>query len=213
MKLADIKYQDILLKCQPDDIEKIVYSGNDVLTEKCEVGIIFGGISMIPHRVNQAIELYENRQIERILVTGGIGFLNTDRKTPEGIKMENYLLENGVPKRDILVESNSRNSNENIMLSLDILRQEYNLDRTKIALITSDFHIKRCHEMIARHLNGENLFNSSVKDGITDIEHWQKSFYGKRLIYQEALLLCYYAKQAKISNLNIEGLSLERKLK
>lgn len=167
---------------------------------------------MIPHRVEQAIRLYENKKIERILVSGGIGFLNLDRKTPEGLKKEKHLLENGVPKRDIIVESKLRNSFENISLSLDILKHEYDLDNTKIALITSDFHIKRCYEMVAQYLNRDNLFSSGVKDGITDIEHWQESIYAKRIIYQEALLLCYYAKQGKINNLNIEGLTLERKL-
>lgn len=83
MKLSNIKYNQIIF-ANNNDIEKIVYDKeNQILKEKCDIGVVFGGISMIPNRVERAISLYEKGQINRILVSGGIGYLNTDRKNSE----------------------------------------------------------------------------------------------------------------------------------
>jgi len=212
MRLSNIKYHDIIFGSDKD-IEKIVFDNdNQELQEKCDVGIVFGGISMIPHRIEQAISLYENGLINRILVSGGIGFLNKDRKTPEAIKLKNYLLDKGVSQRDILIEDKSRNTLENILYFLEILKSQYDLSYTKLALISSDFHIRRCMQLLGAYYNIENLFGSGVKDGITDFDNWTFSLYGRRIILTEALLLCYYAKQNMITDLDIEGIDLKRKM-
>lgn len=211
MTLSDIKYHNIIFG-KDNDIENIVFDkDNQELQEKCDVGIVFGGTSMIPHRIEQAISLYENGQINRILVSGGIGFLSKDRKTPEAIKLKNYLLDKGVSQSDILVEDKSRNTHENILYFLEILKSHYDLSHTKLALISSDFHIRRCMQLVAAYYDIDNLFGSGVKDGITDFDNWSSSLYGRRLILTEALLLCYYAKRNMIADLEIEGLNLKRK--
>lgn len=212
MTLSDIKYHNIIFGSD-NDIEKIVFDkDNQKLQEKCDIGIVFGGVSMIPHRIKQAISLYENGQINRILVTGGIGFFNKDRKIPEAIKLRNYLLDKGVFQSDILVEDKSRNTHENIRYFLEILKRQYDLRHTKLALISSDFHLRRCIQLVAAYYDRENLFGSGVKDGITDFDNWSSTLYGRRVILTEALLLCYYAKQNIIADLEIEGLNLKRKL-
>ena len=213
MRLSDVKYRDIIFGSK-EDIEKIVFDEkNQDLQEKCDVGVVFGGPSMIPHRIEQGISLYQNNQINKILVSGGIGFFNKDRKTPEAIKLEKYLLYRGVPKCDILVEAKSRNTRENIQFVMEILKNKYDLNDTKLALISSDFHIRRCIELLAGYYNREYLFGSGVKDGITDINNWSSSTYGKRLILTEALLLCYYAKQKTIDDIEIKGLTLKKTIK
>lgn len=211
MRISDIKYHNILF-ANKKDIEKIVFDkDNQELKEKCDVGVVFGGISMIPNRVEQAITLYEKGQIDRILVSGGIGFLNTDRKNLEADKLQSYLLNRGIPKNDILVENKSRNTHENVKFFLDVLKKEYTLKNTKLALISSDFHIRRCLALVSSYFDREKIYGSGVKDGITDIENWNTSLYGKRLILTEALLLCYYAKNKIINDIDIKNLNLRMK--
>lgn len=213
MKLSEIKKSDILFRSKSSDLEKIVFEQeNNILKKRCDVGVVFGGISMLPYRVDQAATLYQEGLIDKILVTGGIGFLNTDRKIPEALKMQNYLLSLGIPNSDILVEQNSRNTFENTFYSMELLQDDYNLDDINIALITSDFHIRRCLGLFSQYLNSDNLFGSGVVDGKTDIGSWKNTLYGKRLILQEAMLLCRYVKQSMIPDMEIKGLSLERKL-
>lgn len=210
MKLTEVKYSD-LLTIKKDEIETLVFDkDNQVLEEKCDVGIVFGGISMILHRIENAINLYENGKINRILVSGRIGFLNKDRKVPEAYKLEEYLLNRGIPKSDIITEDKSRNTKENIMYFLEILKKEYDLYHTNFALISSDFHIRRCMALVKSFLDSSNLYGSGVKDGITDIDNWNNSLYAKRLILTEALMLLYYAKTKQIEDLDIQTLSLKK---
>ena len=213
MELSKIKTSGILFKANNEDIEKIVFDNiNNHVTEKCDVGFIFGGTSMIPYRVDEGISLYKSDLINKLLVSGGIGFLNTDRKTPEAYKLRDYLIEHGIPERDIIVEDQSRNTVENIKNALEILSKEYNVYQTKFALITSDFHVRRCLGLFENILgNKDNLMGSAVMDGITDINSWTNSIYGKRLILTEAILLTHYAKQEKIKDQEIKGLTLNKK--
>lgn len=206
MKLSKIKYRDIVFKYTLEEKEKIVFLKNsDKLKDKCDVGIVFGGVSMIPHRVDFALKLYNDRKISKILVTGGIGFLNIDRKRMEALKMKDYLLCKGILESDIIVESRSRSSIENVENSIKLLEKEgYDLTSVKLMLITSDFHVRRCYEMVVKYLGRKDIFVYGVKDGKTDIDNWKKNLYGRITILKETLLLCYYARTGKINDLEID---------
>lgn len=170
----------------------------------CDVGIVFGGISMIPYRLKEAEKLYKAGLIEKILVTGGIGRLNIDRVTPEAIKMAKFLMEKHIPQNDILLEPNAKNTYENIKYSLEILKGNYTLPNNKLMLITLDFHMKRCRKLMEKELKGTTLWSKAVKDGKTDLENWQETLLGKRVIYQEALLLSYYVKHNSMNDFSLE---------
>lgn len=104
-RLAELRYGEILLDTTREDLEKIVFDcETEQLPKKCDVGIVLGGISMIPHRVEHAARLYHNGEIEIIALSGGIGYLNLNRTTPEAFKMKRYLLERDVSEYAILVE-------------------------------------------------------------------------------------------------------------
>lgn len=213
MYLSEIRKRDIIFNSNSSDIENIVYEKEDNNTDlKTDIGFIFGGISMIPHRINQGLKLYTSGLVNKILLSGGIGSSNIDRKTPESIKMKNYLIDNGVPSKDIIMESNSRNTIENIYNSLDILKGMCNLSSTTFTLITSDFHMRRCLGLLSKALeSNKNIYKSSVMDGKTDINSWMKTFYGKKLILQEAIILVQFAEKAKINDIEIENLSFTKK--
>lgn len=211
MKLSEIKYGDVLFRATKEDIDRIVYEKDKQVEEKCDIGFIFGGISMIPNRVEEGLRLYKEGLIDRFIVSGGIGVLNTDRKVPEAHKMKNYLLDKGIDSSDIIVEDQSINTFQNIENSLKILSENWDIDKLKFALISSDFHVRRCLGLFAHELEQkENLFVSGVSDGKTDIENWPKSLYGKRLILTEAIALSMYAKKQKMEDLEIQGLELKR---
>lgn len=229
-KLSDIKYRDILLRYSIEEINSIVFEKEKTeVNEKCDIGFIFGGVSMIPFRVENGIKLYNQKLVNRLLVSGGVGFQNLDRKNTEAAKMQRYLLEKGIPKRDILVEDSSRSTIENIQNTLQMLKKDYTseeIPNIKFALISSDFHIRRCLSMFALQMNHfnkdelnnlysleqikDNLNAMATKDGIHDEEIWQTSLAGKKMILQEAISLCMYAKKQKIENLEISRLSKKK---
>ncbi len=206
MKLSEIPYVELLTKYNnQESLEEIVFDTQYPKVEnKTDFGIVFGGVSMIPYRVEEALRLYNEDLIEKLVLTGGIGYLNKDRKTPEAFKMREYLLKHNVPDSDIIIESKSRSTFENINLFLQILKSQYNIDDTSLALITSDFHLKRCLAMVRKLLDNDTpLYGSGAKDNVTDIDSWYKSLDGRRMILKEAFILCYYSKKKTIDNFEV----------
>lgn len=215
MKLTEMKSRDIFTsKTTPEDVEKIVFSGDNLSKNQAHnnVAVLLGGPGMIPYRADKGIWLYEEQKVEKVLVSGGIGYLNTDRTTPEAFKMRDYLLSQGIPDKDILVESFSRSTIENMANSLAILEGLlYNLNETELTVVTSDFHLRRSMGLLINALgNSTNVYGAGSKDGVTDIDSWQNTFAGRKQIMQEALLLIKYAKEHRIPDMEIEGPSLKR---
>lgn len=213
MKLSELKYRNllylILVKNQVA-FDEIVYQESKKIHEVCDFGIVFGGISMIPERVEIAVSLYKEGLIKKIIVSGGIGFFSRVRKIPEAFKMQSFLLENGVLEGDIILEPKSRNSFENIQNSFDLIPDKRRLGNIKIVLITSDFHLKRCMG-IAQLLNKNKfkIFGYEVKNGTTDKENWYRRRSSRITIYREACNLLYFVHRGKMCDIEIKNLSLK----
>ncbi len=212
MKLSDISYLQVLFT-NKEDKEKIVFDTNYPEVQKeCDYGIVFGGVSMIPYRTSVALDLYNRDLVNKLILTGGIGFFNKDRKTPESYKMYQFLRTMGVPDSDLIIEDHSRTTLENVKLLLETLRQEPNFEDRTFAVVTSDFHLRRCMETLKKAADYPlEVYGAAAKDGITDLEHWTLSLYGRRMILTEALLLANYAKQGLIFDIELPDLDLVRK--
>lgn len=223
MMLSDVKISKVLASIKvlqerfgytDEEIESIVFEkDNNHVEEKCDIGFIFGGISMIPYRVDEGIKLYEHELVSKLLVSGGVGFMNTDRITPEAYKMRDYLLEKGIPKEDIIVEDRSRNTIENIKNSFELLNEKYDYLKLTYALITSDFHVRRCLGLFEQALGrGDTIVGSGILDGVKDINSWANNSAGRSQIIKEAWALSLYAKQGKIKDIEIPDVhQLKRK--
>lgn len=161
------------------NIEEFVFNYNTEMIIPCELGILLGGISMIPNRTDSAIKLYKDGKIKKILVSGGIGHFNINRHTSEAKMMSDYLIKNGIPKDDIIIEDKSRNTYENFLYCSKILK---NKDfGNAFILITSDFHLKRCSLLFTKIFGNDfNLYHYPVYDGKTDKHSFKNSIYGKK---------------------------------
>ncbi len=81
----------------------------------------------------------------KIIVSGGQG---ADELTSEAAAMANYLMELGVPEKDILIENRSRNTFENLTFSKTIL-EEQGLGK-KVVVVTNSFHALRAGVFMRR---------------------------------------------------------------
>lgn len=79
--------------------------------------------------------LYEEGQIKRIIVTGGLDTPQSRLTEAEG--MRNYLVEQGVPEEHILLENQATDTLENLVFSQRVMEEE-NLESATI--ITHDYH-------------------------------------------------------------------------
>lgn len=118
-----------------------------------DVGIVLGGsmrfydkrtdrvvYSSSVDRLIQALQLYHDKKINKILLSGGSGFVNFQEWKESGLLAE-VLLKSGVKQEDIILENNSRNTAENAMMSAEILKKT--CPNGRFLLITSAFHMKR----------------------------------------------------------------------
>ena len=204
MLLSKIKIKDIL-KCNNYNINIIVFEDKiNYIKKPCDIGFVFGGPSMIPYRCDKAIQLYKSGYIKKILISGGIGFLNLDRINNEAYKMYNYLIKQDVPKEDIIIESKSRNTIDNINNSINLLSLVYDINNLSFILITNHFHLRRCILLLTKYINRNKIFWCGITDGKTDINSWNKSLIRKIIIVREAILLTCFARKGIISDINID---------
>ncbi|MCH5166749.1 MAG: YdcF family protein [Erysipelotrichales bacterium] len=203
MKLSSIKYSNLFFKYKKDYLEKIVFCDYKSKKINTDYGIVFGGVSMLPFRVEETLKLYNEGLINKIIVTGGIGYLNFDKLNTEAMKMKKYFIKHNVKEDDIIVESNSKTSYQNIKNVLNMLNKENIIENKTFSLITSDFHLKRCMLMMSK-LTGARTYGICVKDNKTDIDNWNKTLYAKFMIIREAILLIHYSRKGIISDIDID---------
>jgi uncharacterized SAM-binding protein YcdF (DUF218 family) len=126
------------------------------LTEKYDVAIVLGGFSSYDKsqeqvqfhsatdRLMAGIKLYKTGRAKKLMIVSGSGqIMNPDEKEAAFIK--DYLLSIGIPNRDLIIESESKNTRENAVYATKILTERYT--NGKYILVTSATHMpraKRC---------------------------------------------------------------------
>jgi len=120
---------------------------------ECQTAIVLGGFSHYDKtiqkitfsnnsdRILQSMALLGSNQINRLLISSGSGYvLDTTQK--ESIFVRDYLVNVGFDKSSILIDSVSRNTNENAIETKKIL-SNLQLDKKLHLLITSASHLRR----------------------------------------------------------------------
>lgn len=103
-------------------------------------------------RVDKAFMLYKLGYIDAILCTGGI--FQKGQEVPIANLMKEYLIGRGIPKNDVLTETKSAETVENIKFTFSILKQRSffknlkNTEQLRLVLISEPNHLRRI-EIIA----------------------------------------------------------------
>ncbi len=92
-------------------------------------------------RFNQGLRLLQTKKVDRLMICGGSGFV-TAPELKEGLFVAEYLDEIGIPKRKIILETDSRNTHKNAV-NARVMLEELKLTEQPIVLITSGFHMPR----------------------------------------------------------------------
>lgn len=202
MRLTEITKETLT----DENIQKIVYGNIDDNGRSCVYGLVFGNSMLIKERVSTAVDAYRNNRIKKIIFSGGsngVSNQNND-EIPEAIKMKNLAVELGVNEEDILIDDTSNNSFENVENSFNLICNE---NITSVAIITSEFHLKRCMAIIKKKIPSLEVILIPSKDGFSDSDNWFLSDNswnsGRSLATYEANLLIRYAKENKIADIDI----------
>lgn len=94
---------------------------------------------LLSNRIDKAIEVYKKDDTPtKIIPSGGQG---PDESISEAEAMKRYLVEKGIPEKDILLEDKSTTTYENISFSKNIIEQDGM--GSGVALVTSNYHVYR----------------------------------------------------------------------
>lgn len=206
MRLTEIDKESLT----DEEIEKIVYSDITDTGESTTYGIVFGNSMLIKERVNKAVDAYQQKRITKVIFTGGKNGISNEEKDniSEAQKMKALAIKQGIKACDIITEEESNNTFENIDNTMNLLKKE---KISKIAIITSEFHLKRCMAIMKKKYPNIKTILIPSFDGFTDKNNWYLSDTswnaGRSIVTYEANLLIKYAKEGKIEDVNITGLN------
>ncbi|MBR6709201.1 MAG: YdcF family protein [Clostridia bacterium] len=129
-----------------------VYGQTDTVTYDEDAVIVLGAgihgerLSLtLKNRLDAALAYHCKNPDALIVVSGGQG---PQENITEGLAMERYLLENGVPAGKILREERATSTRENFLFSMAVLEANVT-DCDRVAFVSNDYHIYRA-ELIAR---------------------------------------------------------------
>ncbi len=93
-------------------------------------------------RINHALELYHDGRVRRLIFTGGQG---GGDELAEAIVAQRYAVEHGVPEDDILTETRSRTTEQNLYYAINQAAVGHDLIR--FFIVSDPLHMKRAMRM------------------------------------------------------------------
>lgn len=116
--------------------------------------------TLLANRIEKAIRFYHAQVLAtenppKIVMSGGKG---DDEHLAEATAMKNYAVEKGIPEEDILAETNSRNTLENMQFSKEVMEQAFGSTHYRAIFTTNNFHLFRAG-LFAKmaHLNANGI--------------------------------------------------------
>ena len=104
---------------------------------KADLIIGFGHFDM--RIVDHCAQLFEKKFAPNIIFSGGVGAGSADFTNPEAIEFRNYLHEKypNIPLSNVLIESNSTNTGENVRFTIEILKKKGLLNGVKRVILVA----------------------------------------------------------------------------
>lgn len=213
MKLSNYSYLKLLF-LKDQDLINYVYMpkiSNIDIKKKYDIAIVLGCHirDILYKRVDEAYMLYKKGIVKKIYLSGGIGISSNYKDESEALVMKRYLLSKGIPSEDLVVEGQSKITNENMEYVMRKINNKYD-KKLDIILITSDFHMKRSLGILNKLNDKHNIYYLGVRDGLCDINNYMDNKLGKEFLRNEKILI----KRAIKSNyMNDEEIDLVTRLK
>ena len=132
-----------LWEMAPNPIDQKQYDVAVVLTGMTHPDLTFEDqvqFNAAAERFIEALRLYHQKQVKKILISGGSGSL-IDPELKEAPALKELALQLNVDEQDLIIEMESRNTFENAKFTARILKEQFK--DPSILLITSASHTKR----------------------------------------------------------------------
>ncbi|MGF9891091.1 YdcF family protein [Priestia megaterium] len=138
---------------------------------------------VLRERINHAIWLYKHGYVNKITFTGGRG--EGAPYAESEVSME-YAMDKGIPEKDILIETHSKITEENLEYAFDISRK-YNLNT--FILVSEPLHMKR--SIVMAHNLGMVVYSSPTQTSVYKSLKSKTIFFFRELFFYEGYLITY----------------------
>jgi uncharacterized SAM-binding protein YcdF (DUF218 family) len=119
------------------------YAGNSEAIQ-ADAAIVLGAAAwgeqpspVFRERINHAIELYQSERVRKIIFTGGQG---ESDEPAEAMVARQYALERGVAEADILTETQSRTTEQNLRYARQVAAEHH---LTRFLVVSDPLHMRR----------------------------------------------------------------------
>ncbi len=167
--------------------------------QRADLALVFG----TRHReeaINKAFELYRGGLVPKILVSGGINRVTGENEAKE---MSDKLIQLGVKKDDIILESKSTNTLENVLFSKQIIDEKIGFNKIKkIIAIVKHYHSRRALMTLKKHFpkTVELIPMTYEIYGFTK-DNWFNNKIGREKVMSEWNKISEYLKKGDIKEL------------
>ncbi|MGE6259730.1 YdcF family protein [Heyndrickxia sporothermodurans] len=162
-----------------------------------------GSSKAVLHRLPKAVELYKQGRAKKILFSGGVIWDGSD--LCEAQLLREKAIELGVPEIDILFETSSQHTKENVLASLLVLDREFDLQNIKrLIVVTTIYHMRRMYLNLLTYMPSWVQYSlCSVNDNTTREDNWFLTPYGRSRVETESKKLITYVKQGALVDFEI----------
>ena len=132
-------------------LAQVLFFGTTDYRRAADMAVVFGAqvhgngapSTSLRDRMETAVGLYKDRLVKKILVSGGVG----DSGYNEALVMRDMAVKAGVPKEDVVVDSNGVNTEATVRNSLPFFDSEAH---TRVLAVSQFYHLPRIKLAYAR---------------------------------------------------------------
>jgi vancomycin permeability regulator SanA len=160
---------------------------------------VFGSKNAVTYRVPKAVELYKQGRAGKIMFTGGVF------NTPESKTMKSSAIQSGVLETDIMIETRSKHTKENVLSALLVLDRSIGLHRIKrMLVVTTHYHMRRCLLTLQTYMPDWIEYTiCKVDDKVTRADNWWLNEIGTKRVRKEITGLVKYIRQGQIKDFEL----------
>ena len=185
-----------------DIIDRLLFHGLEDTGESADCIIVLGSSNAVKYRVPVAIRAYQAGRAHKLLFCGGALHGGS---CAEAEQMRQAVLASGVAEEDVLMETASQNTIENILFALIELQRAFWLNNVRrVLLVTTAYHMRRSLA-IARYLFPAHItvLPCPANDTGTRRDTWMNSSEGIARAEKEALKIVDYVHSGVIPDFDI----------
>lgn len=201
MKVSNLKYEDLTNEI----VDKILFENLIDYEYNGDCILVLGSKIAHKYRVPKAVELYNAKRSNILLLSGGTIIETEYGMISEAEMMKLKAIELGIPVENLIIESESKTTQENIICSLLSLERAIKLTKIKsILLVTTRYHMRRSLMMAETFMpKWIRVFPCPANDTNTLRHNWFLTERNSKLAKDEAYKISCYIREGCIADFDI----------